>query len=616
MDQVPTARSRVHEVLSVPELLSIVFSFLEKGDVFDCATVCKLWSSIALDELWREMNDAPNLFSLLGSYSNDNEERYLVRRQSYSPANANREIYQNLVGDPEPDDWRTFEPYARRVRTFIYHEYDETDKNESRFGAGYTLSDRAWDSISRTRTTLYILPNLQHLEWIKGRKGEWEDHQLPACAMLLHPGVKTLVVAVPHTDAEACPSLYKNIAGRSPNLHVLDFRTNHQLRWDDEHTEGEFVECIRSLKKLRKLVVSAFWLTTGVVEALAELPLLRVVQYELFFPDRRGKPEDVLKFTPQLKEGAFPALVDLSIAASTSDTISFFSSPHRPASLQELFLHSPNKLPTVVDVIELLLGVWECLPRLTKLYLEFRVDREDASHDVITPESFVELGRTIRRFTRLEVLEIYWQYPLLFTTSDLDDIAASLPSIRRLVLNPEPFADSGGRPTSLRAIRDVARCNPKICELGLHLAVDLADLDGSSGEDTAAFKHAIELHVGSSKIAPGQVAAVAMWLSEVCPAGCRIMSGYSWTPSAIAPDWDPACEQLWARVDEMIALVSKIFASGARVRLTSALCLQLTRVRREERARRAELEREVEDLRTRSSLLLEAASLRISGVPI
>lgn len=44
-----TAKERV---LRVPELLSIIFSFLENNELVPCLRVCKAWFDPACDEVW------------------------------------------------------------------------------------------------------------------------------------------------------------------------------------------------------------------------------------------------------------------------------------------------------------------------------------------------------------------------------------------------------------------------------------------------------------------------------------------------------------------------------------------------------------------------------------
>jgi hypothetical protein len=52
-------------VLDIPELLDMVFGFLDDRSNASNASVCKRWSEIALDSLWRELDDLGRLFGIL-----------------------------------------------------------------------------------------------------------------------------------------------------------------------------------------------------------------------------------------------------------------------------------------------------------------------------------------------------------------------------------------------------------------------------------------------------------------------------------------------------------------------------------------------------------------------
>ena len=55
----------LQRVLCIPELLDLVFGFLDHASNARNARVCKTWSSRALDVLWRGVDDLHHLFSLL-----------------------------------------------------------------------------------------------------------------------------------------------------------------------------------------------------------------------------------------------------------------------------------------------------------------------------------------------------------------------------------------------------------------------------------------------------------------------------------------------------------------------------------------------------------------------
>ncbi len=55
----------MQRVMGIPELLDLIFNMLDRSSNAKMARVCKKWSSVALDVLWREVDDLHQLFSLL-----------------------------------------------------------------------------------------------------------------------------------------------------------------------------------------------------------------------------------------------------------------------------------------------------------------------------------------------------------------------------------------------------------------------------------------------------------------------------------------------------------------------------------------------------------------------
>ena len=60
-----TSRATTNRVLEIPEILELVFSFLDREDNFQNLVVCKNWSELALNNLWRHVDDPIRLFSIL-----------------------------------------------------------------------------------------------------------------------------------------------------------------------------------------------------------------------------------------------------------------------------------------------------------------------------------------------------------------------------------------------------------------------------------------------------------------------------------------------------------------------------------------------------------------------
>lgn len=52
-------------VLEIPEILELIFSFLDDESNARNAAVCKRWSELALNTIWRDVSDVRRLFSIL-----------------------------------------------------------------------------------------------------------------------------------------------------------------------------------------------------------------------------------------------------------------------------------------------------------------------------------------------------------------------------------------------------------------------------------------------------------------------------------------------------------------------------------------------------------------------
>lgn len=63
-------------VLEIPEILELIFSFLDVEANVTNALVCRKWSDIALNNVWRDVSDVRRLFSLLAPMRNAPLSRY------------------------------------------------------------------------------------------------------------------------------------------------------------------------------------------------------------------------------------------------------------------------------------------------------------------------------------------------------------------------------------------------------------------------------------------------------------------------------------------------------------------------------------------------------------
>lgn len=89
-------------VLEIPEIVELIFSFLDDESNANNAAVCRRWSELALNILWREVKGVHRLFSLLAPmqlaavsrYDRDGKDYYVS--PLYHPAahpNLRSDVY-------------------------------------------------------------------------------------------------------------------------------------------------------------------------------------------------------------------------------------------------------------------------------------------------------------------------------------------------------------------------------------------------------------------------------------------------------------------------------------------------------------------------------------------
>lgn len=70
----------LHRVLAIPELLDMIFGYLDRKSNVANAQVCKTWSNIALDVLWKDVDNLHRLFGLLCPMKEVGKSNYVCDR--------------------------------------------------------------------------------------------------------------------------------------------------------------------------------------------------------------------------------------------------------------------------------------------------------------------------------------------------------------------------------------------------------------------------------------------------------------------------------------------------------------------------------------------------------
>ncbi|KAF8068083.1 hypothetical protein FPV67DRAFT_1669950 [Lyophyllum atratum] len=543
--------SKTLRVLAISELLDIIFRFLDDASNTSNARVCKQWSELALDALWKDVRDLRRLFSLLAPLE------AITVDEAYG-----------FTRPLETSDWRRFERYCRRIRTLSYLSSE----------AGYTLHESVFDDIARSRMSLDILPCLHALEW---------DAPLSQCVLFMHKNVKSFAVTLPREIAGA-HSFFEDVAARMPHIIHLDLR----FRFSIASIENSTIDLLQNLTRLQKLTLPRFCFTTKIAQAVSHLEDLEAIEFQYFERQGCGHSEDVIQFKPSLVEGSFPSLWDLNITVLFDDATNFLDTSFAPTNLTSLFLESLI-IETPTNVLRLVTAIAENCQLLKMLVLvshgssivSTQVPNKD---DCLTMDTL----RPLFKCPNLISLDVMHHHPLHLQQEDVEEIATSWPGLEKLFLNNEPIYLEQSNLT-LRALLPFARYCPKLHTLGLFINATTADIPSPS-DTTSPYQHmpfkALRcLSMGVSIIQ--EEGPVALFLSQICPLDCTVVTGITWhIPFDFAIEISEIirlrCEK-WDKVKEFLPL--------------------LTRLRMQERERARLLQEEVEDLRIRTAVLKDKA---------
>ena len=361
--------------------------------------------------------------------------------------------------------------------------------------------------------------------------------------------------------------------------------------------EKDAIDLFLGLARLQKITLPRFHFTSGVAKALSRLDNLGIIEFQYHQKQGRGEPEDTAVFNPSLSEDAFPSLWDLSMTTSYQDATRFFQKPFAPIRITMLYIDS-QMLETPADILNLLNLIGDSCQLLQSLGLVSTIDAKNLRVERPPKADCISIDtlKPLFQCPNLNALELVHHFPLDLQQEDIELIATKWPSLETLLLNNEPFHLDQSQLTLL-ALLPFARHCPKLRHLGLFIHATTADLPSissfgmPSSDNRPRFRNLHRLSMGVSIIS--EEGPVALFLSHICPLGCRLDSGVTWDESiAVWEDMGQAIEhrcEKWHKVMEILPL--------------------LTRLRMEEREKARLLQSEVEDLRLRTSLLMDKASM-------
>jgi hypothetical protein len=462
------------------------------------------------------------------------------------------------------------------VRRFDYHDDLDPIPQSSPQGwrpSSVTITADSWQIIARTRSLFHLLPNLEHLSWIKGDHVSWTtgtrrigDSQLEHCQLFLHYGLHTFSFALQDFDVDQLRLLLSNVVVRSPRLEVLSVTCDDGVV--DAPLEDCFFQSVSQLSELREIRLPGFWLTTITAAAFAGLPKLHsITQQFLTVHGNYADYESILKFRPVLPTRPFGVLHVLDLACSIEDATAFIL--HRPApQLTKLVLAVPYGVDDPSKITKFLSELGSALPSLIHLHLDTQNEEEfpDESITVI-----IDALSPVCALKYLVTFEFHHMSPLEYTFALLTSFLRALPkSMRRLNLNCCPFIVTDDWDLDARNldVLDVfAACCPDLTHLGLLVNVDLyEDFSWLKPKRTHPFNNPLCLSMGTSRLnistAPpvGHTRQLSKLLARICPRGCTMWPDFTIQKSASFYDIHPdvyrrANAATWSVMNEEIAQV-------------------------------------------------------------
>lgn len=401
----------------------------------------------------------------------------------------------------------------------------------------------------------------------------------------MHDKVKEFAFSL---ETEDPMSFATDVVGRMPSL--LSLKCTCFAAFYDPTYDPILKHLFAHLPKLQEITLPKQALGGQILKALSLLPELKVVQFDNV-GGIRCTPEPVIADT--LEDGAFPMLDDLCLDSTLEDMRHYLTGGALLPRLRYLSVESANP-ESALAVQEFLSDVTRCYPFLETIAIDVIVSvEEQEACEPLMPEHvhpILSLGRLTR-------LELRHNLPLQISEADLAEFGAALPAIEFLVLNPEPLLLS--KPCfTIHSLPSIGQNFPNLLHLEIYLdAEDVVTEVTPPLTKTRAFPYLRVLNVGVSPLGPDQV-PVALFLSYLLSDNERvdIRSGSSWNPELFefSANYGTILQERCQRWEE--------------VAKTLPLLLQL---RKEEKAHRRDIEKEVEDLRMRNEILMGNMHLNV-----
>ncbi|OAX39621.1 hypothetical protein K503DRAFT_799518 [Rhizopogon vinicolor AM-OR11-026] len=304
-----------------------------------------------------------------------------------------------------------------------------------------------------------------------------------------------------------------------PYLQSLELQNSYAVRL----IEADILELLRNLPDLNFVILPEFYLTSTIASELSRKKLINEIQCKHWYQ-------------PEQEHGDQGD--DRAITARLGDFVRFMNAKFAPINITSLYIftyveHQPTQLHTSLTA----------QAHLCK----------QITLDTLIP---------VLSFPNLITFGLVHEYPANITLEGIEELASRWSSIKDLYLNPEPLVMHDFT-LDLRALVPFARHYPKLRHIGLFMDATAAETHLT--QELNPFAALKGLLVGMSLAQDPDT--VAAFLSCLCPAGCELNIGISWTSyssrSCRELDDDVLSEihkrsALWKRVSDLLPVLIQL----------------------------------------------------------
>ncbi|KAG8982140.1 hypothetical protein FRC05_000282 [Tulasnella sp. 425] len=275
----------VHDARYAPDLLDIIFSFLDMKSLKNTACVCRVWHDIAVDRIWQAL---PGLLPLITHF--------------WPPWIYAKNGMMGLDDTEDHELWSRFRAYSRRVR-----KLDGGIGIVSQAVQNYMAKLKAAFSIEKNLEP--PLPLIREIVW---EAGSPEDTL--ALRYFVSPDMHKLSLRPAGVGADLISQLLSHLSLQ--NLHLTTF--NLDTKWmdsEDKKLDAALASFLGSQPALEEVLFPKFYVHHSMTNILAELHRLHTFHGILRF----DTPQEVESFIANLA-GACPGLRHLVLYITDDST--------------------------------------------------------------------------------------------------------------------------------------------------------------------------------------------------------------------------------------------------------------------------------------------------------